>query len=75
MRISAAIGCCSWLALCIAAEHSCVMQFSDMVKKYKPVAYVNGHDHAIDYSKPAGYATQFFTSGAPAAHLEGHTLL
>ena len=40
------------------------MQFSDLVKKYKPVAYVNGHDHVIDYSAPTGYKTQFFTSGA-----------
>ena len=41
------------------------VQFAAMVKKYKPVAYVNGHDHVIDHSAAPGYATQFYTSGVP----------
>ena len=36
------------------------------MKKYKPVAYVNGHDHVIDYSSSPSYETQFYTSGPGA---------
>ena len=35
-----------------------------MVKKYKPVSYLNGHDHALVYAAKVGYSSQFFTTGA-----------
>ncbi len=47
-------------------------QLAALLKKYKPIAYVNGHDHVVDYAAPAGYATNFIVSGA---HLEGNTAL
>ena len=46
-------------------HHSCAAQFAQLVKKYKPHFYVNGHDHVMCAFNAAefGYATQFFTSG------------
>lgn len=41
------------------------MQFAQLVKKYNPHFYVNGHDHVVCYfnARQYGYSTQFFTSG------------
>ena len=70
MRMAAQIGmniCMTCRSIVLSSEPTLsadAAQLAALVKKYKPIAYVNGHDHVVDYAAPAGYATNFIVSGA-----------